>query len=111
MAKKKNFANSKNIEKNICPFQNIELYLKMRSNIKRLLFIHLNHSGVTRFQACSILKSALRCALYNPCQYNTHSFIIVAADTAVMLGKTVDQIKQMCKWKSNTFQKYIRLGF
>jgi hypothetical protein len=26
---KKNFANSKNIEKNICPFQNIELYLKM----------------------------------------------------------------------------------
>jgi hypothetical protein len=121
---KKNFANSKNIEENICPFQNIELYLniasmyelqivgnasiicftrkivicfltsfplfvfdttaspfqnielylKMRSKIKRLLFIHLNHRGVTRFEACSILKSALRCAWYNPCQYNTHIF-------------------------------------
>jgi hypothetical protein len=64
-----------------------------------------------QIEACSILKSALRCAWYNPCQYNTHYFIIVAAVTAVMLGKTADQIKQMCRWKSNTFQKYIRLSF
>jgi hypothetical protein len=28
-----------------------------------------------------------------------------------MLGKTADQIKQMCRWKSNTSQKYIGLGF
>ena len=81
------------------------------TKIRRLLCIHLNHRGVTGFQACPILKSALRCAWYNPCQYNTHSFIIVAADTAVMLGKTADQIKQMCRWNSNTFHKYIRLGF
>jgi hypothetical protein len=82
----------------------------MRPKIKGPLFIHLNHRGVTRFQACSILKSPLCCACYNPGQYNTHSFIIGAATTAVTLGKTADQIKQMSRWKCNTFQKYIRLG-
>jgi hypothetical protein len=95
--KKRNFANSKSIEKNLCPFQNIELYLKVRPTIKGPLFIHLNHRGVTPYQACSILKSALRCAWYNLGQYNTHSFIIGAATTAVMLGKTADQIKHLSK--------------
>ena len=106
---KKNWQIQKILKKNHLP--NIELYLKMHSKIKRLLFINLNHRGISRFQACSILKSALRCAWYNPWQYNTHYFIIVAAATALILGKTADQIKQMCRWKSNTFQKYIRLGF
>jgi len=27
------------------------------------------------------------------------------------LGKTDDEIKQMGRWQSNTFQTYIRLGF
>jgi hypothetical protein len=53
----------------------------------------------------------MRFAGYNPVLFNTHSFIIGAATTVVMLGKTDDQIKQMGKLKSNTFQKYITLGF
>jgi hypothetical protein len=83
----------------------------MRPKIKGPLFIHLNYIVVTRFHICSIIKSALRIAGYNPGQYNTHSFRIGAATTAIMLGKTDDQIKQMGRWKSNTFQTYIRLGF
>jgi hypothetical protein len=67
------------------PFQNIELFLKMRPKIKGPLFIHLSHRGVNRFQLCSILKSAIRFVGYNPVQYNTHSFIIGAATTVVML--------------------------
>jgi hypothetical protein len=59
--------------------------------------IYLSHIGVTCFQFCSILKSAIRFAGYNPGQYNTHSVIIGAATTVVMLGKTDDQIKQMGK--------------
>ena len=103
---------SKNIEKkNVYPFQNIALFLKMHPKIKGPLFIHLSHRGVNRFQLCSILKFAIRFAGYNPVQYNTHSCKIGAATTVVMLGKTDDQIKQMGKWKSNTFQKYITLGF
>ena len=109
--KKETLQISKNIEKKMCPFQNIELFLEMRPKIKRPLFIHLSHIGVNCFQFCSILKSAIRFAGYNPGQYNTHSVIIGAATTAVMLGKTDDQIKQMGRWKSNTFQKYITLGF
>jgi len=101
---------SKNIKKKyIYPFQNIELFLKMRPKIKGPLFIHLSHRGVNRFPFCSILKSAIRFAWYNPVQYNTHSVIIGAATTVVMLGKTDDQIKQMGRWKFNTFQKYITL--
>jgi hypothetical protein len=109
--KKETLQISKNIEKKICPFQNIELFLKMRPKIKGPLFIHLNYRVVTRFHICSIIKSTLRIARYNPGQYNIHSFRIGTATTAIMLGKTDDQIKQMSRWKSNTFQTYIRLGF
>ena len=91
-----NFANFKKYwKKNVYPFQNIELFLKMRPKIKRPLFIHLSQKGVNRFQFCSISKSAIRFAWYNPGQYNTHSFIIGAATTVVMLGKTDDQIKEI----------------
>jgi hypothetical protein len=83
----------------------------MRPKIKGPIFIHLSHRGVNRLKLCSILKFVIRFAGYNPVQYNTHSFIIGATITVVMLGKTDDQIKQMGKWKSNTFQKYITLGF
>jgi hypothetical protein len=75
----------------------------MRPKINGPLFIHLNYRVVTRFHICSILKSALRFDGNNPGQYNTHSFRIGAATTAIMLGKTDDQIKQMGRWKSNTF--------
>jgi uncharacterized protein (DUF779 family) len=81
----------------------------MRPKIKGPLFIHLSHRGVHRFQLCSILKSAICFAGYNPVQYNTHSFII--GTTVVMLGNTHDQIKLKGRWKYNTFQKYITLGF
>ena len=111
MAKNKLCKFQRILKKNVYPFQNIELFLKMSPKIKGPLFIHLSHRGVNRFQFCSILKLAMRFAGYNPVQYNTHSFIIRAATTVVMLGKTDDQIKQMGKWKSNTFQKYITLGF
>jgi hypothetical protein len=111
MAKHKLCKFQRILKENIYPFQNIELFLEMRPKIKRPLFIHLSHIGVNCFQFCSILKSAIRFAGYNPAQYNTHSFIIGAATTVVMLGKTDDQIKQMGKWKFNSFQKYITLGF
>jgi hypothetical protein len=68
-----NFANFKEYwKKNVYPFQNIELFLKMRPKIKGPLFIHLSHRGVNRFQLCPILKSVIRFAGYNPVQYNTH---------------------------------------
>jgi len=54
--KKETLQISKNIEKIICQFQNIEYFFKMRPKIKGPLVIHLNHRGVTRFQVCSILK-------------------------------------------------------
>jgi hypothetical protein len=110
MAKKK-LCKFQRILKTKLPISNIELFLKMRPKIKGPLFIHLIYRVVTRFHICSILKSALRLAGYNPGQYNTHSFRIGAATTAVMLGKTDDEIKQMGRWKSDTFQTYIRLGF
>ena len=76
---KRNFANFKEHWKKHCPFQNIELFLKMRPKINGPLFIHLNYRVVTRFHICSILISALRLAGYNPGQYNIHSFRIGAA--------------------------------
>lgn len=91
--KKETLQISKNIEKIICPFQNIELFLRRRPKIKGPLFIYLNHRCVTRFQIWTILISALRFSGYNPDQYNTHSFRLGTAITAVMLGKTDDQIK------------------
>ena len=111
MAKKKLCKFQRILKKKIFPFQNIKLFFKMRPKIKGPLFIHLNYIVVTRFHICSIIKSALRIAGYNPGQYNIHSFRIRAATTSIMLGKTDYQIKQMGRWKSNTFQTYIRLGF
>ena len=70
---------SKNIERNIAHFKTLNYFLKMRPKINGPLFIHLNYRVVIRFHICSILKSALRFAGYNPSQYNTHSFRIGAA--------------------------------
>jgi hypothetical protein len=93
MAKNKLCKFQRILKKNVYPFQNIELFLKMRPKIKGPLFNHLSHRGVNRFQLCSILKSVIRFAGYNPVQCNAHSFKIGAATTVVMLGKTDDQIK------------------
>ena len=95
MAKHKLCKFQRILKENIYPFQNIEIFLKMRPKIKGSLFIHLNHRSVNRFQFYSILKSVICFDGYNPVQYNTHSFIIGAATTVVMLGKTDDQIKEI----------------
>jgi hypothetical protein len=47
----------------------------------------------------SISKHWIIFSRYNPDQYNAHSLRIGATTTAVMLGKTDDQIKQMGRWK------------
>ena len=56
----------------------------------------------------SVVKAcALTCKL-DPCRYTTHSFRIGGATLAYELGFSTEQIKQLGRWKSSAYIKYLR---
>ena len=90
----------------MCDARQLKAYLKFRPNIDGQLFCHLNHKSLTLFQFLAILRSALKFIGLSFDDYNTHSFRIGAA---AMLGKNDNEIKYIGRWKSDSFQRYIKM--
>ena len=74
------------------------------------LFLYPDGTKLTRPIFASALAAMLRKLNINPRHYNTHSFRIGAATSANQAGMSPLQIKALGRWRSEAYQRYIRLS-
>ena len=81
----------------------------MRGNKSGGIFIHEDGFPVSRSWFSAQLSSAIRLCGLNPSVYKDHSFRIGAASHAADKEISDAEIRILGRWKSNAFQKYIRV--
>ena len=91
-----------------CPITLLQNYLALRGDIKGPLFLLPGGSCLTRYRFDKELKSVLHYCGLDTSLYKGHSFRIGAATLAAELGFSDAKIRQMGRWKSDAFKKYIR---
>lgn len=84
-------------------------YLAKRGNHPGPLFITEDGLPVSRSVVSAQLSMAISFCGVAPSHYKGHSFRIGAASHAADQGFSDAQIRLSGRWKSNAFQKYIRL--
>ena len=94
-----------------CPVEWCKSYIEMRQPIVDVDEQFLIFSDGSNVQPCH-LRKILREILYSldldAKIYDTHSFRIGKATDLFKVGVTVEQIKQLGRWKSNAVYKYLR---
>ena len=83
-------------------------YIKARGYKPGPLFLYKEKPVTTSFFA-SVLRDVSVTAGLNHVNLKSHSFRIGAATSCLKRGYSSDQIQRMGRWKSDAFQKYIRV--
>ena len=83
-------------------------YLKLRGNTSGPLFRYFDGLPVSRKFFTTNLKLALQFCDLNTDLYKSHSFRIGSASFYAQNGFSDSQIREMGRWSSNAFLKYIR---
>ena len=96
-------------DKTICPIRALKKYLEMRSKKQGPLFVLNGHPCLRRYFD-DRLRAALVGGGYCPKSYKGHSFRIGAATEAASRGMSDAQIRNLGRWQSDAFRKYIRLS-
>ena len=91
-----------------CPVSSLRNYLAYRGSTPGPLFIHQNSSAVTRQQFSEKLKATSTICNLPSHSYNTHSFRVGRATQMATDGQSDQTIRTAGRWKSSTFQRYIR---
>ena len=92
-----------------CPVQLLLEYLSLRGNRPGPLFRNSDNSPVTRTNFAELLSLVLKACGLDSTRYKGHSFRIGAASYAAERGMSDAQIRDLGRWKSNAFLKYIRM--
>ena len=92
-----------------CPMDLLLQYLAKRGNHPGPLFITVDGLPVSRSVFSAQLSMAISLGGLAPSRYKGHSFRIGVASHAADQGFSDAQIRLLGRWKSNAFQKYIRL--
>ena len=98
-------------QRRFCPFAAISHYLKLRGdyeNTDENLFIFRDGSPVRAQHVRAELKGAMKALGLDQNLYDTHSFRIGRATDLFKMGKTLEEIKKVGRWKSNAVYKYLR---
>ena len=91
-----------------CPLQSLQVYLALRGTKAGPLFCQQSGSPVPRREFDNLLQRTLVFIQVNPRSFKGHSFRIGAASWAAAQGFSEISIKQMGRWKSDAYKKYIR---
>ena len=92
----------------ICPVKAILPYLAMRGGQAGPLFMTQEGHGLTHQMFSSKLNSLLITLKLDQKHYNTHSFRIGAATSAVQAKISDSHIKMLGRWQSNAYQSYVK---
>ena len=93
----------------LCPVKAILAYIAVRGSKPGPLFRFSNQQGLTRDKLVSHLKVVLTKAGINPDLYAGYSFRIGTATVAHIKGIEDSTIMTFGRWKSNTYQRYVRI--
>ena len=92
-----------------CPVQSFLDYVTVRGTEDGPLFINQDGSPVLRSEFSRTLSSVIQLCNLDPNRYKGHSFRIGAATYAAEQGLPDTKIRQLGRWKSDAFEKYIRI--
>ena len=96
------------MDKDICPVRAILPYLAHCGNRPGPLFMGTDGKLLTRQTFSSELDHILSKVKLDRGSYNTHSFRIGAATSAMEAGIPEIQIKMLGRWQSDAYQGYVR---
>ena len=96
--------------KQVCPVRSLQTFLSTHNHTEGPLF--QNHAGspVSYHFVTQHLQKAVSFIGLNPQFYKGHSFRIGAATEAAKRGLSQIEIQKLGRWKSDAFQKYIRIN-
>ena len=100
---------SKQNEIENCPVDLLTQYLQQRPTYSGPLFCHFDGAPLTRYQFNAILKKCFSMLGIKDGNFKSHSFRIGRATTCAIEGMPDDQIKQLGRWKSDAYLRYIRI--
>ena len=92
-----------------CSVTLLTKYLAFRGFHPGLLFMTVDGLPVTRSWFSTQLSLAIQLCGRCPSRYKSHSFRIGAASHVAEQGFSDAQIRLLGRWKSNAFQKYLRV--
>ena len=92
-----------------CPVKAMLAFISVRGNSPGPLFLFVKGKVLTRERFVSHMRSALSKTGLNPDLYAGHSFRIGAATVAHEKGIEDSTIMTLGRWKSNAYQRYIRI--
>lgn len=92
-----------------CPVSALESFIKLRGSMAGPLFLDSLGNPILMSAFRRQFSDSLRFCKLSPVHYKPHSFRIGACTQATMLGVPDDKIKQMGRWRSNAYRRYIRL--
>lgn len=93
----------------VCPVKLLKQFSMQRPKIQGPFFCHFDRSPLTRYQFNAILKKSLSCIGVDIKKYKSHSFRIGGATTASINGISDGQIKELGRWESRAYKRYIRI--
>ena len=91
-----------------CPVKAVTNYVQARGRQPGPFFIHPAGNPLLRSELTDTLKYLISSAGLPGKHYTSHSLRIGGATHAMHQGKSVSQIQQLGRWKSNAFMKYLR---
>lgn len=98
-----------NKKQGLCSVTALKGYIKMRGSTPGCLYIDIAGKPITRTEFTQMLHAVLSFCKLDPSVYKSHSLRIGAACQATAKGFSDAQIREMGRWKSDAFKKYIRL--
>ena len=97
--------------RNFCPIRLLDDFMNLRGNYEdpaECLFIFIDGQPVTPQQARNVLKHALTKIGLNHAYYGMHSFRVGRTTDLIKYGYSLDEVRRMGCWRTNTVFKYIR---
>ena len=94
-----------------CPYKWTQRYLQARGAYLRKdeqFFIFSDGSPLTSYHMRKLLRDTFQDMGLNSQIYDVHSFRIGRATDLFKMGKSIDTIKHLGRWKSNAIYKYLR---
>ena len=98
--------------RNFCPFELVHTYMKLRGNYdsdKDQFFVFRDGTPVGPDHARSILRQSLSSLGLDPINYGMHSFRVGRTTDLIKCNYSLEEVKCMGRWRSNTVYKYIKL--